>query len=124
MNKNFSTPTHTDIGQRAQKIWQDCHCPQGRDLEIWLEAEGQLSGEANTTTHDSEQQTEAERIKSETAAESVVEFAISPASPDEDAVQAALQTTEARSPKYPHKTASKNKPPETGKPLWNKPHSS
>jgi hypothetical protein len=34
------------------------------------------------------------------------------------------QKKEARAPKLPVKGAPKPKPPETGKPLWDKPHSS
>jgi hypothetical protein len=37
-------PTHEDISQRATSIWQSYGQPEGRDTEIWLEAERQLLG--------------------------------------------------------------------------------
>jgi hypothetical protein len=36
-------PTHDQITERARKLWEDYGCPEGRDEEIWLEAERQLS---------------------------------------------------------------------------------
>lgn len=41
-------PTHKDISLRAIKIWQSYGQPQGRDTEIWLEAERQLLGMDST----------------------------------------------------------------------------
>jgi len=131
------SPTHEEIAQRAQEIWQRYGSPGGRDTEIWLEAERQLTEgaegssveessryEAPRTTSESKGAVKlADRLKSETAAESIVEHHISPAIPDEAAVKAALQKKEARAPKTPTKTAPKSPPPESGKPLWDKPHS-
>jgi hypothetical protein len=34
---------HEDIARLAYAIWQDRGCPQGTDVEDWLEAERQLS---------------------------------------------------------------------------------
>ena len=65
-----------------------------------------------------------ERLRGEMASESEVEFQITPAVPDDEAIKAALQKRDARAPKAPTKTAPHAKPPETGKPLWDKPHSS
>jgi hypothetical protein len=133
-----NSPTHEEIAHRAQEIWQKSGNPGGRDTEIWLEAERQLakSGQEdsnpNSTTQESARTTSeskgavklADRIKSETAAEVIVEHHISPAIPDEAAVNAALQKKEARAPKLPTKIAPKAAPAETGKPLWDRPHSS
>ncbi len=132
------SPTHEEITQRAQEIWQRYGNPGGRDTEIWLEAERQLtestenSSQEDSSHYESPRTTSeskgavklADRIKSETAAESIVEHHISPAVSDDAAVKAALQKKDARAPKTPTKTAPKSQPAETGKPLWDKPHSS
>lgn len=34
--------THQEISQRAYEIFMERGCPEGRDLEHWLEAEAQL----------------------------------------------------------------------------------
>jgi len=39
-------PTHEQITQRAFEIYRQRGCPEGKDLEHWLEAERQLSAEA------------------------------------------------------------------------------
>ncbi|HUR57464.1 MAG TPA: hypothetical protein VM029_07130 [Opitutaceae bacterium] len=45
--------------------------------------------------------------------------------PDEIAAKAKQQKQEARAPMRPHQPdAAKPKPPESGKPVWDKPHSS
>lgn len=36
-------PTQEEITTRARQIWQERGCPSDRDLEIWVEAERQLS---------------------------------------------------------------------------------
>ena len=36
------TPSHDEISNRAQAIWQSRGCPAGMDEQIWLEAEAQL----------------------------------------------------------------------------------
>ncbi len=35
---------HDAISQRARQIWHDRGCPEGQDVEIWLEAERDLVG--------------------------------------------------------------------------------
>lgn len=35
-------PSHMEIATRAEALWRDKGCPQGRDDELWLEAERQL----------------------------------------------------------------------------------
>jgi hypothetical protein len=39
-------PTHEQIATRAHGLWRQRGCPPDRALEIWLEAEAQLEGEA------------------------------------------------------------------------------
>lgn len=38
-----NTPSHEEIAARAYQIFVERGCPEGRDLEHWLEAEAQLS---------------------------------------------------------------------------------
>lgn len=87
---------HAAIAHRARKIWETEGYPIGRDAEIWLTAEQQLAPPAPTA---------AALLKSETAAESVVEFNLPSSTPEDDAVRAALQTPESRGTKTPGKTA-------------------
>jgi hypothetical protein len=96
----MNSPTHEAVTQRAQQIWQNYGRPSGRDTEIWLEAERQLT------------------------AENGAERTFSSPIPGERGVKASLQKKEARAPKVPAKTAPKPTPPESGKPLWDRPHSS
>jgi len=132
----MNTPTHEEVAIRAYHNWQHRGSPAERDTDIWLEAERQLTekssaAKSDATAHETLASvsakgaaTWAERVKSETAAESVVEYHISPAVSDEEALKAALQKKEARTPQVAHHTGPRGKPPESGKPLWNKPHSS
>jgi hypothetical protein len=108
-------PTHDAIARQAYELWQNRGCPAGRDLELWLEAEQQLrdGGRAAFTEH----------VKAETAAESAVEFNLSPAVSQQAAIRAALQQKSALLPQVPHHTAPKGKPAEPGKPVWPRPHS-
>ena len=144
---NTPAPTHEDVARRAYEIWTAWGNPDGQDMEIWLMAERQLStptaadnapsetdrrGNGNTQksrtpadpTPGSPGNTETERLRGEFASESAVENMISPPIPADDAIRAALQKREARAPINPTThDAAKAKPPESGKPLWNKPHS-
>ena len=53
---NVPTPTehprrqvpHEEIARRAKQLWQDRNQPSGKDEAIWLEAESQLQGEAES----------------------------------------------------------------------------
>lgn len=129
MNK----PTQEEISQRARQIWQERGSPAGRDGEIWLEAERQLAAGASdsnsgsaayensrTVSESKGASALAERVKTDTSSN----HHLSPSTPEGEAGKAAQQTKEARAPKRPSKSAPKAKPPETGKPLWNQPHSS
>jgi hypothetical protein len=46
-----SQPTHEEISNRAQQIWEALGRPADRDMEIWLQAERELQpSEAMATT--------------------------------------------------------------------------
>jgi hypothetical protein len=131
----MTPPTRTEVAQRAHEIWASRGSPLGLDSEIWLDAERQLSAgpgreDSGVPAHRqplSEPKTAAataERLKGEMASESAVEFHISPPISDQAAIKAALQKREARAPQLPTHIGPKGTPPESGKPLWNQPHSS
>jgi hypothetical protein len=126
-----------DVSQRAYQLWQDYGCPDGRDLEIWLEAERHLDeqpADVNPQSYDEPAgrtggkpkvaRAATERVKGDMASESAVEYHISPPIPEQEAIKAALQKQESRAPQSPHTTAPKARPAGTGKPLWDRPHSS
>ena len=110
-----NTPTHEEIARQAREIWLARGGPSGRDAEIWLEAERELTKPASSETT---------RLRGEMASESEVEYQITPAVSDDEAIKAALQKREARAPQVPAKTAPHPHAPVSGKPLWSKPHSS
>lgn len=37
-----SAPSHDQIADRARAIWEQSGHPEGRDLEVWLQAEREL----------------------------------------------------------------------------------
>ncbi len=37
-------PTHEQIGALAHELWLERGCPEGSDIDIWLDAERQLRG--------------------------------------------------------------------------------
>ncbi|MEO7600522.1 MAG: DUF2934 domain-containing protein [Opitutus sp.] len=43
-------PSHDEICQRAQQLWETLGRPDGRDEEIWLQAERELQPAPATTT--------------------------------------------------------------------------
>lgn len=116
-------PTHDEICLQARWIWRDRGCPEGNDDEIWLEAERQLSVGAKPSTGQ-KAESFTERAKAETAAESMVEYHISPAVSEQEAINATLMKQEARAPQAPVQNTTRAKPAEPGKPLWDRPHSS
>lgn len=118
----MATPTHDDISLRAYRLWQDQGRPDGNDFEHWLEAERQL-GEEHSLARRTADAAFAAMANAETAAESTVEYRISPGVPQDEAIRAALMKQEARAPQTAHHTGPKVQPAETGKPLWTKPHS-
>jgi hypothetical protein len=146
-----NSPTEQEIAHRARALWQERGQPTGQDTQIWLEAERQLStpaaapnlpspteGRGNGKTQAGKSPADpkpadlkpkpvaggqTERLRGEMASESEVEYQITPAPSDDAAIKAALQKRDARTPQKPVKTAPQAKPPETGKPVWPKPHS-
>jgi hypothetical protein len=100
-------PSHEDIARRAHEIWTASGNTHGLDIGHWLEAERELMVEAAPTpsiAHES--------------------HSLAP-SPDAFAALAAQQKNAARAPQLQHgKNAPHAAPPESGKPLWDKPHSS
>ena len=66
----------------------------------------------------------AARVSPEKAAESEVEYHLSPAQTEQQSIQAAMLKESARAPQVSHHTGPKIKPIESGKPLWSRPHSS
>ncbi|HYG23452.1 MAG TPA: DUF2934 domain-containing protein [Verrucomicrobiae bacterium] len=45
-----NTPTQEEISARAYQIFVERGCPEGRDLEHWLEAEAQLNASTQMQT--------------------------------------------------------------------------
>ena len=43
-------PTEQEIRDRAVALWQQAGCPDGHDVENWLEAERQLLSERGLST--------------------------------------------------------------------------
>lgn len=134
---SMKTPSQADVAQRAYQLWVEQGSPHGRDIGFWLEAEQQLMADVAQakipppSTSGSPAPAKpvsgaafAERVTGEMASESDVEYHLSPAPSDQDAIKAALQKKEARAPKVSHSTAPKPHPVESGKPLWDRPHSS
>lgn len=113
----MTTPTHDEISLQARQLWRNRGCPAGSDTEIWLEAERELNGDLAADTFTA-------RAGAGTAAESEVEYHLSPAQTEQKSIQAALQKEDARAPQVSHHTGPKTKPTESGKPLWPRPHSS
>jgi len=133
----MKTPTQAEVAQRAYQLWAEQGSPHGRDIGFWLEAEQQLMADAATAKaapaatppaaqhgNSSASKDLAERVAGEMASESAVEYHLSPAPSDQDAIKAALQKKQARAPQVSHSSAPKAHPVESGKPLWDKPHSS
>ena len=98
-------PTQEDIARQAQRLWLERGCPEGQHEEIWLEAEDQLTnspfGEGQKSAP-----VPTERIKAEAAAESMAEYHITPAVPQQEAIKAALQKPEVRTRKPRQSNAS------------------
>jgi len=132
-----NTPSHEEVSRRAEEIWKSEGCPTGRDDEIWLEAERQLSSSVATPSPSGGTQ-ERGNGNSQTSATPEPAAATDPkpaetnapqaTAPAPSPIQAEAQSTQlkksARAPKTPPKSVPKPAPAETGKPLWKKPHSS
>lgn len=116
-------PSRDAIARRAHEIWTSNGQPHGYDIGHWLEAEHQLTAAAaHPTIGDAPPH---EPVTGRAAAEPAHATGAAGPSPDALAAQAASQKQAARAPQQLHgKNAPKPAPPESGKPLWDQPHSS
>ena len=107
----MNTPTHEAVAHCAHELWHTYGCPDGRDTTIWLEAEKEVTARLNEPpVHP--------------AGHPFVPSLSESRSALAQAESAAHQKKDARAPIVPHIMAPTAKPPESGKPLWNQPHSS
>ena len=136
-----NSPTHEAITRRAKEIWNALDRPIGHDASIWLDAERQLTGvPAKPAPHQGTALLAApgsmnhpQPFAPSSTAPVVTEPPVahhstsqSPApDPDDIAAKTARQKKSARAPRLPKViNAPKSAPTESGKPLWDKPHSS
>jgi len=100
-------PSHDNVARLAAELWNAQGRPEGRDLEFWLKAEQQLRDPAATNSpgRETESAPLAERVKDETAAESVSEYLMPASTPKQEAIRAAVQTQNPRPSKEPDHTA-------------------
>lgn len=132
-------PAHDEIAQRARSIWDMRGQPSGHDLSIWLEAERQLSLDlAGPHSGDLAEPVlspgpmggvlsspKAEHTSGQAGSSSGHSAVTTAPDPDVIAAKVALNKKSARAPILPtHKNAPPMAPAESGKPLWNQPHSS
>ena len=106
-------PTHEEISQRAHHLWQNSAVSGGDATQNWLDAERELTLGSSKSPASA---ATAERADSHLVSESDSTRA--------SAERSALQKKEARQPILPTHTGPKSAPAESGKPLWNQPHSS
>jgi len=122
-------PTHEEITRRAHDIWTDRDSPNGHDLSIWLEAERQLTADSCAPSDNDSPETHSSFDpfgRNHNAAKAEAE-PIESARPDplETAAKSAQLKHAASAPRMPtHRNAPRSAPTESGKPLWNQPHSS
>jgi hypothetical protein len=109
----MKTPTHEEISRLAHQLWQEAELRGGDATQNWLDAERQLTAGA---TQPAPGIAPAEPAKTHPVSESQSAHAAME--------RAALQKKEARQPKVATHTGPKLAPAESGKPLWNQPHSS
>ncbi len=120
-----NSPTHDEIAQRAHELWDSRGNPNGCDEEIWFEAERQLKAASPEANGSGSVRSDPSHGRSEPTAGHLPRSAAPAPSPDDAAAKAALQRNAARAPQLQHgKNAPKPAPAESGKPLWDKPHSS
>lgn len=118
-----NSPSREDIARRAHEIWTSHGNPHGYDIGHWLEAERQLAVDA--TGQPTGEARPNEPATARPAVEPAHTTGTSGPSPDALAAQAEFQKHAARAPQVQHgKNGPKAPPPESGKPLWDKPHSS
>jgi hypothetical protein len=109
----MNQPTHEQISQRAHRLWQESGPEGGDATQNWLDAERELTtAPANFP------------FGGATVPHSPVHAMSESLSAVATSERAARQKKEARDPKFATHTGPKSMPPESGKPLWTKPHSS
>lgn len=108
---SMNTISHEAVAHCAHKLWQDSGCVEGRDLENWNEAERILATEDSPAPLEAALHQGASRAPDDSPADY----------PRDEFTEG--QKHEARAAKVPSKSAPHAKPPESGKPLWNQPHS-
>jgi hypothetical protein len=106
----MNTPTHAQISERAFTIWQNANCT-GDPTAIWLDAERQMTTESVSA----KPRFTAHALES-SPGESRGEHAASQ--------QSMQQKNAARAPQLPTHIGPKSAPAKSGKPLWDRPHSS
>lgn len=119
----MNSPAHNEIARQASQLWHDRGCPAGCDTAIWLEAEQKLI-ESRSARPEPKADTFADRAQHVTASDNLIGYQLPPAATEQEAIQAVQQKKDARAPQEPHHTGPKNRPAETGKPVWSRPHSS
>ena len=138
--KSTDVTRHTEITALAHKIWQERGNPTDQDLAIWLDAERQLlsptpqksKGAAVEThslaTHSESLPKDGQKLTAATASSSHAPLETNPHpidAPHGATNQDSIQKQAARAPRIPTKASAVNRPtPESGKPLWSRPHSS
>jgi hypothetical protein len=66
-------PTHEQVEALAHAIWIDRGCPEGRELDNWLEAERQLKGDVRTPLAADDIPADAKAIDPEATLEGAIE---------------------------------------------------
>lgn len=100
--------SHDEVARAAAEIWNSRGRPEGADVEIWLEAERQVKSRHPGSTPgpaETEAAPLAERVREETAAESVAEYLMPANTPKEKAIKAAVQNQNPKASKEPDHTA-------------------
>jgi hypothetical protein len=129
MNKN--PPTYEEISRRAYEIWQTQGSPAGNDTEHWLKAEEELAAPAgaHNAPSDSRGRGNGNSQSSGWAADPKVADLTSGhdhrhlLTPDEVAAKNLQQKKEARASHVAGENGHPMVPPQSGKPIWDKPHS-
>jgi len=104
----MNQPTHEEISHRAHRLWEDSGPAGGDATQNWLDAERELTRDA------------ANVLASPAVAHPLSESHSAKAT----AERVALQKKEARHSQTATHTGPKSAPAESGKPLWQQPHSS
>jgi hypothetical protein len=129
MKKN--PPTYEDISHRAYEIWLTQGGLHGHDTDHWLEAERLLSAPVGASNAPSETngRGNGNSQSSGLAADPKAADLTSGhdhrhvLTPDEVAAKNLLQKKEARAPHVAGENGHPLTPPQSGKPIWDKPHS-